>query len=99
MKHVWKSALSCVLAFLMLFGMCQEGIVLAVDDLDKALNPAERIPLTVPEQFQDGAQGLISFHQSGKTSLAGGHQHRFRASVMGDEFLFQLHVQSSFMVL
>ena len=54
MKRFLRCSLSVFLAFLMLIQVCQEGIVLAADEVDKALNPAERIELTVPEQFQDG---------------------------------------------
>ena len=54
MKHFWKSALSCALALLMLLQVCPGGVVFAANRADKAFNPAEQIPLTVPERFQDG---------------------------------------------
>ena len=64
MRHFWKSALSFVLAFLMLFGMYPEGVVQAANEVDKALNPAEQIPLTVPERFQDGGNWFFIPEQS-----------------------------------
>ena len=54
MKHFWKRALSCALALLMLLQVCPGGVVFAANRADKAFNPAEQIPLTVPERFQDG---------------------------------------------
>ena len=54
MKHFWKSALSCAMALLMLLQAYPGGVALAANKTDKAFNPAEQIPLTVPERFQDG---------------------------------------------
>ena len=54
MKQFCRKTIALLLAVLILFGTCETGVVNAVDEIDKALNPAERIALTVPEQFRDG---------------------------------------------
>ena len=54
MKRFLKSAMAGLLAVLMLIQTADSGIAYAVSELDKALNPAEQIELTVPEAFRDG---------------------------------------------
>ena len=54
MKRITKSVLALLLAFLMVFEAGELGIAYAVDEIDKAINPAERIELTVPEKYQTG---------------------------------------------
>ena len=54
MKHFLKNSLAVLLAILMLFEAGQAGIVSAAEEIDKAINPAEHIELTVPDRFQDG---------------------------------------------
>ena len=54
MKHFCKRSLAVLLAVLILFGTCEAGVAYAVDEIDKAINPAEQIELTVPEAFADG---------------------------------------------
>ena len=54
MKRFMKSAMAGLLALLMLIQTADSGIAYAVGELEKALNPAEQIELTVPERFQDG---------------------------------------------
>ena len=54
MKKIGKMLLSFLLAFIMLFETGEAGIAYAADEIDKAINPAERIALTVPERFADG---------------------------------------------
>ena len=54
MKQFCKRSLAVLLAVLILFGTCEAGVAYAVDEIDKAINPAEQIELTVPEAFADG---------------------------------------------
>ena len=54
MKHFCKRSLAVLLAVLILLGTCEAGVAYAVDEIDKAINPAEQIELTVPEAFADG---------------------------------------------
>ena len=54
MKQFCKRSLAVLLAVLILFGTCEAGVAYAVDEIDKAINPAEQIDLTVPEAFADG---------------------------------------------
>ena len=54
MKHYLQKTLALLLAFLMLFEVGEMGIAFAVEDIDRAVNPAKYIELTVPEKFQDG---------------------------------------------
>ena len=54
MRRFCKRSLAVLLAVLILFGTCEAGVAYAVDEIDKAINPAEQIELTVPEAFADG---------------------------------------------
>ncbi len=55
MNRCFKSITTIALVFLMLVQMSEVGIVNAVESIDKALNPAEQIELTVPEKLRDGS--------------------------------------------
>ena len=54
MRKFLKSTLAMLLAVLMLVEMGEPVLAAAADELDKALNPAEQLELTVPERLQDG---------------------------------------------
>ena len=54
MRKIGIRALSLLLAFLMFFGAGEAGFAHAAEEIDKAVNPAEHIELTVPERFEDG---------------------------------------------
>ena len=54
MKRITKSILALLLALLMLFEVGELGIAYALDGIDRAVNPAKNIELTVPERFGDG---------------------------------------------
>ena len=54
MKRFFKNTISLMLALLMLIQAGEAGIAFAVEEADKAINPAEHIELTVPEKFRDG---------------------------------------------
>ena len=49
-----RSAVALLLAVLMLFETGEAAIAFAAEEVDRALNPAEHLELTVPERFQDG---------------------------------------------
>ena len=54
MKKFFKNAMALLLAVLLLVQVGEYGLVWAADEVDKAVNPAEHIELTVPEKFQTG---------------------------------------------
>ena len=54
MKKFFRNAIAMVLALLMLIQAGEYGIAWAVEEVDKAVNPAEHIEITVPERFKDG---------------------------------------------
>ena len=41
MRRFCKRSLAVLLAVLILFGTCEAGVAYAVDEIDKAINPAE----------------------------------------------------------
>ena len=54
MKRITKSAMSLLLAFVLLFQVGEAGFVFAAEEIDKQINPTDHIELTVPEQYQNG---------------------------------------------
>ena len=54
MKRILRNSFAFLLALLMVF-QCGEGaLAYAAEEIDKRINPAEYIELSVPEKFRDG---------------------------------------------
>ena len=53
MKKTGKRILAALLSSLMILEMAQLSLASAAEAVDRALNPAEQIELSVPEELQD----------------------------------------------
>ena len=54
MKHFVKCSLALLLALVLVFQVGELGIAYAIEEVNRAVNPADYIELTVPEQYQTG---------------------------------------------
>ena len=54
MKRIFKSTMALVLTLLMLMQVGELSLSYAADAIDRVINPADHIELTVPERFRDG---------------------------------------------
>ena len=63
MKNSGKRILAALLSALMILEMAQLSLASAAEAVDRALNPAEQIELSVPEELQD-AGNIFFFGQS-----------------------------------
>ena len=67
MKRFLKNAIALTLALSLLIGSGGNSLAAVADEIDRTLNPAERIELTVPERFQDGGNWFF-FPETGYTA-------------------------------
>lgn len=72
MNRFFKATLAVLLSALMLFQAGHAGVSYAVEEIDKSINPAEQIELTVPEQYRDGENHFFFAQQDYSTGEKSG---------------------------